>query len=508
MIIDFTQKGNSTLDISYVNEKNQISVDELVLNDGYYNYIECDDNDPFKLKNLKSFKGSAIKIESAKYFKHHNINEFLNRDIPENYPAFHKKFNPLIEPFPFSIDIEVLPTEEFGYSNSNEAKNPITSIQITDKNLDSIIFTIKNPDHPEINDLDKGYIDGILTEALGKHRKSFEYNYAIRIFDSEAEMLNVFLECINKYFHLIFGWNFLGYDWNYVYNRCINIGIDPKKASPTKRLTNKNIEINESTKVELKIPTHRIINDYMVLFKESLVYNNLGSYSLDSISELILGLHKVTYNGNLRTLYKTDYLRFIAYSLIDPILVMLIHKATNLLTVDFFQSFYTGVPYLKLSQNSISEALVYQELRSENMFLLESEKTNNTQRKIQGGYVKNPTKKILKASMGEDFGGLYPNSMITMGISPEAKIDSILVNKDGDPLNEVENQKWLKYKKLGYCLTPMGRIYDVTTDGLYTRIEKKLLAERKIFKSHMEDIYLNQIPLIEQQINKLKLNNI
>ncbi len=503
MIIEFSQKRD-LIDISYVDENNQITVEELLLKNGYYSYSECDESDPGKLHDLKSFHGSPIKVESAKYFTHHNVNEFFNYDIPKNYKDFHNKVSSLRIPNAFSVDIEVMPTDKYGYSNSEKAENPITSISVTDKNLNSILFIIKNPDHPVINDLDKGYIDSVIQDSLKHHYKSYDYSYMIRVFDSEIEMIQVFIECIYNYFHLIIGWNVLGYDWQYIFNRCTQLGIDVKKASPTRKLTNKTIDINDKTKIELKIPSHRIITDYMILFQDSLIYNNLGSYSLDNIAELILDLHKVKYNGNLRTLYNEDYLKFIGYSFIDTILVMLIHKITNLLTVDFFQSFYTGVPYLKLSQNSISEALVYQELRNDNMFLLESEKTQNAARKYAGGYVKTPLKKIVESVMGKDFKALYPNSMITMGLSPEAKIDTIITNQAGFPIDEEENKKWLKYKSMGYALSPLGRVYDVTTDSLYTRIEKKLLAQRNIFQGHANDIYLHVIPKLKEEIAKRK----
>jgi len=506
MIIEFTQKKDA-IDISYVDNKNQITVEELILKKGYYSYVECDEYDPNKIPDLRSFKNSPIKAESAKYFSHHNVNEFFMHEIPTNYPDFHEKVSKISEPNPFSVDIEVMPTDEFGYSDQEKAENPITSICITDKELNSILFIVKNPLHPEINDIDKGYIDSIIKDSLKQHYVLHEYNYNIRIFDTESEMLNVFLECINNYFHLTIGWNFLIYDWQYIFNRCQKIGIDVKKASPTRKLTNKSIDINDSTKIELKLPSHRVIADYMFLFQNSLIYNNLGSYSLDNIAELILKLHKVKYDGNLRTLYVENYLKFIGYSFIDTILVMLIHKITNLLTVDFFQSFYTGVPYLKLSQNSISEALVYQELRSNNRFLLASEKTKNVARKYAGGYVKPPLKKIVESVIGEDYKALYPNAMITMGLSPEAKIDLIKTNNDGIPINEEENQKWLKYKKMGYALAPTGRIYDVTTDSLYTRIEKKLLSQRNIFQGHANDIYLNILPKLKNELNKRISNN-
>lgn len=503
MVIDYTQKKDG-LDISYVNEHNQISVEELILNDGYYNYVECEEFDPNKLPGLKSFKGSAIKAEPSKFFTHHNINEFFAHDIPNNYKEIHEKISKLAEPNPFSLDIEVLPTNKYGYSPPHEANNPVTSISITDKSLGTLLFITKNPDHPELNHFDFGYIDGILKESLKHHYDEHEFPYTIRVFDTEIEMLNIFVECINNHFHLQIGWNFLQFDWQYIFTRCGKLGVDIKKASPTRKLTKKKIDINANTRVELQIPTHRIVVDYMMLFKESLIYNNLGSYSLDSISEKILKLHKVMYDGNLRKLYKDDYRKFIAYALMDTILVMLIHKATNLLTVEFFQSYYTGVPYIKLSQNSISEALVYHELRPDNMFLLETEKNQATKRKYKGGYVKNPTKKIVEACAGEDYGALYPNSMITMGLSPEAKIDEIKVTELGVPLTTEDDLKWQKYKSMGYGLAPTGRIYDLSIDYLYTRIEKKLLKQRNIFKGHMVDIYLHIIPRLKDKIKSLK----
>ena len=349
MIIEYKQRKDS-IDISYVDKNNQIAVEELILENGYYQYVACDEYDPNKIEGLRSFYNSPIKKVPAKYFNHHNINEFFGFDIPLNYKQYHEKFSLLAEPKPFSLDIEVIPTKEHGYSPADEAKNPITSISFTDENLETLLFIVKNEKHPVINDFDISYINGLLAEQLGHLYKPGKFNFQIRIFNSEVEMLNTFLEVINKYFHLIMGWNFLLYDWQYITKRCENLGIDIKKASPTRALTKKKIDINDNTSVELQIPSHRVITDYMLLFKESLVWNNLGSYSLDSIAELILNLNKVSYDGNLRTLYETDFLRFIGYSLVDTILVMLIHKKTNLLTIEFFQSYYTGVPFQKLSQ--------------------------------------------------------------------------------------------------------------------------------------------------------------
>ena len=449
-------------------------------------------------------------MEPAKYFNKHNINEFLNIELKEYHPNIFEKTNKLLIPNPFSVDIETEITDETGYSTPEKAENKILSISVTGIDMDSLLFVLKNPQQPEISEIDLIQIKSMVKQSLGEeYCNLFEYNFQIRVFDSETEMLNVFLECMNKYFHSIIGWNFVAFDWVYIYNRCVRLGIDIRKASPTFKLNDKTIKAkkkgSEETEIRLKVPAHRLIGDYMNMFRESLIYNNLGSYSLNSISDSILGLKKIMYVGNLRTLYNTDFNKFLAYALIDTILVMLIHKKTNLYDVDFFESYFNGIAYAKISQNSISEALVYNELRTENIFLLESEFNTAVKVKYRGGYVKKPTQKIIEACLGIDFSGLYPNGIISMGISPERKIDKINVNELGMPATQRDMDIWLKYKAQNCSLSPRGRIYSLEGgDGLYPRIEKKLIGQRKVFKGHAEEIYLDVLSKIDKRIKELQ----
>jgi DNA polymerase elongation subunit (family B) len=179
---------------------------------------------------------------------------------------------------------------------------------------------------------------------------------------------------------------------------------------------------------------------------------------------------------------------------------MLIHKATNFYAVDFFESYYNKIFYSKITQTSISEALIYNNLREENKFFLEEEFNRPVKRDYLGGYVKPPTKKIVNAMAGIDYSGLYPNSMITCGISPERKVDSINV-ENGYPLTIKDELTWKKYAENGnYILAPTGRIYDNTTDGIFVKIEKKLINERSIFKGHKNELYLDLIPKLEELI--------
>jgi DNA polymerase elongation subunit (family B) len=505
MLVDYTQKRDG-IDVSYVNQDKQIIVENLPLKKGYYKYIACEDWDTEAIPGIRSFKRhSAIKRETDRYFSHHNINEFFSRDLKTDHPSEYERMSQLNVPNPFSVDIETDITDKFGYSTPERAENIIRSISITDVNLSTILFIVKNPNQPEFKDSDKMEIKSVIMNALGaSYGSRYEYDFDIRVFDTEGEMLAIFCECVNKYFHCLIGWNILLFDWIWIVNRCIKNGIDIKKASPTFRSQKKKIKLKNGTEREVILPVHRPIVDSMRSFEKALIYNNLESYSLNFVSELILKLKKVMFEGNLRKLYEEQYNKFCGYAIIDTILVMLLHKATNLLNIDFFESYYNNVPYSKITQNAISEALVFNELALDGLFLLESEFNKPVKRDYKGGYVKKPTKKQILAGAGLDFSGLYPNSMITIFISPDGKIDAVEVDEMGRPANPNSEAMWQKYKAMGYTLSPMGRIYDGTTDKLFVRIEKKLIAQRKIFKGHAEDIYLNLQPKLEKVIEEKK----
>ena len=515
MLIDIRQNRDQ-IELSYVDENRQIDIetiqfdssvirkDEMVYYREFHNFVECDESDPDRFPLLDSFRGNPIKLEPSKNFRHHNINHFLNYEIPNFYPEVYEKIRPVRVPKLYSVDIETDITDKYGYSNQVDVENPIRSISITNENFDSILFIVKNENHPEIDVKDVEVIRNLIMQQLGPYAHQHEYKTVFKIFETEHEMLEAFIQANYKYFHLIFGWNIYGYDLQYIFNRCAKLNIDYSRISPIRKTYDKRIEINARESFTLKLPYHRIYVDYMLLFKDSLVYNNLGKYSLDYISEYVLGLNKVAYDGNLRNLYEDDYLRFIAYAYIDTILVMLLHHSVNLLNINFFQAYYTNVPYLKIGQNAISDALIYRKLFEKGKFLLSSEFSQEEPREYAGGYVKNPTVKIVEAVAGEDYNSLYPNSMITCGISPEAYVDTIEVGSDGLPSTLESQQKWERYKKMGYCLAPTGSVYDKTTKALYTLIEEDLLAERKLYKSFMTDIYLNIRPAIEAELARRK----
>jgi DNA polymerase elongation subunit (family B) len=505
MLIDYVQNRHS-IELSYVLD-DSIVVEEVNPKDGFFKFVECDQYDDGVEPELRSFRGAYIRKEKTSRFNNHEVNYFLDIGLQTEFPELHDKIYTTDIPKIYSVDIETDIDSVKGYAPPSNPFNPIRSISITDNSLNTILFIVKNHLHPEFSATDNAIIIETVKQQLSDVADLSNVQFRIKQFDTETEMISSFLSCMNRYFHLIVGWNFIEFDWQYIYNRCIKLNINVNKCSPTNKMIKKSYLIG-SEMLKLNMPNHRPIVDYMLLFKDSLVYSDFESYSLNYVSEQLLGATKVSYQGNLKVLYDTDYLKFIGYAFVDTLLVMLLHQKSNLMGVEFFQSYYTRYPFQKLSQTSITEAIVYFDLKEHNKFLIESEHNKKEMRDIRGAFVKDVTKKHNNCLIGLDFNSQYPWSIILMGISPESLVDSVLVDENGYPSNYNQMAKWLQYKnnsERSYTLTPMGRIYDTTELALYPRIEKKMLNERAVFRGYMNKIYNELQPMIDSEIRKRKL---
>ena len=88
--------------------------------------------------------------------------------------------------------------------------------------------------------------------------------------------------------------------------------------------------------------------DYLELFKKfGYSYGPQESYSLNHISHVVLGEKKLSYeeHGDLFSLYKFDYQKFIDYNIKDVELVDRIEDKTGLITLAMTIGYKGGVNY-------------------------------------------------------------------------------------------------------------------------------------------------------------------
>jgi DNA polymerase elongation subunit (family B) len=239
-----------------------------------------------------------------------------------------------------------------------------------------------------------------------------EWTFNYRKFESEFDMLYTFLSRLIHRMPLITGWNWFGYDWPYIINRCKRLGIDPNIASPSGILIGKN-----------QIPMHILMIDYLDIYKKwDRVIKIRESNSLDYVATQAIGIKKIQYQGTLKDLYDSDFDTFIFYNAIDCGLVHYIDQRLDTISTFFKIAEVSKVEINRaLSPVWTTEVLMLKKFLERKRVIINERKEENHV-KFEGAYVKKPIKGLYEWIACFDFASLYPNTMIQWGISPEIYI--------------------------------------------------------------------------------------
>ena len=475
MLIDVIQE-KTFVKVSYVNENGQIALENLPLPpEGYTKWVICDEDDPDKDPVFHNYDGQPVKRVSANKFEDLNLTEFLTKRID---PEIQKKIFAFHKPNGFSVDIETRITDD-AMPQAETAPNDILTISITAPNMATIILTTKKPNVDKVQEI----LNETPVWEYCRERK-IELPWKYIYFPNEREMLIFFCQMVRKNFHLIFGWNFTWYDWKYITNRCIKLSIPWEKLmSPEEKADND------------RIPIHRLVIDYMDAYKAGSRGNSsLLSYSLDSVAQFELGLNKLDYPLTLKELYLQDFDRFIAYAIIDTILVQLIHKKTNKIDVMFNMAYYTKVPF-KSSDGNIAQtdALQFVEMYAQNQVYADVKEVG-TKEKYEGAFVKEPVYHECDFPAAWDAKSLYPSTIRAYNISPENYI------------GPCKPHEVAKLREKGFFVSEKLSVYKNSEDGSFKRLESKLATERTIYKTAMLHIWDNFIPEVEKELKRRGLS--
>ena len=206
----------------------------------------------------KSWNGYSVKQEPVENPNRYSVYDFLDA-LPEVDREEIFAFN---LPKMYFVDIETQAGEN-GYSEPVDASEPILSISIVHN--DSIILM-------GLEDMPSDMQDRIRQKTNEYFDNTVDYKFKYIKYNTEFDMLYTFFHKLVPRMPLITGWNFLQYDWVYLMNRAKNISnpisgsmfprkIDVSVASPTNRIDNVfGLE-------HIELPKHRMIFDYMQLYK-------------------------------------------------------------------------------------------------------------------------------------------------------------------------------------------------------------------------------------------------
>ena len=388
-------------------------------------------------------------------------------------------------------DIEV-DVDESGFPDAESANNPINTICWVHKTTVTVLGRA-NLTQQNINNIQR---------RINEHCKKFNtsYQFIYRYFESENDLLQCFFFEYVKPCTALTGWNFLGYDWLYLYNRAAKLQINIDSISPTgswKRYTLVNM-FNSPERKHVMLPMHKLVFDYMeVYFKWDQSINPKESYKLDDVGDAAVGVQKVHHDVGFMEMwrdYKEDY---VFYNAIDGILVREIDL--RLQTAPTFFALASAIKTDMMTAfspvNSLHHVQSEYELLDNIVFPKNKEGEESNDEGYEGAFVFEPIPGVYKNVIALDFASLYPTTMRQFNISPDT-----FIKKDKDKSRKTTKPDQIK------CCT--GATYMRNVEGFMPKILTDFYKKRKGYKKEMKAVDSELKVLKDALERRLQNNNI
>jgi DNA polymerase elongation subunit (family B) len=497
MLVDYEYNSiGKQLIVSYINELGNIKLK-------YYpwanptKFVITDDDDKDRSGKYTTWDGKSIKEVYTRYPNRYSVYNFLDSlPIEEQKMIFD-----YIEPEIFFIDIE----------------NKITDSKIQPEKADGEIQTISIVNKDKIMVLGTKKFTNVETESvksdINNHFSKFKTNYDFiyKYYESEYDMMLNFFKLMIPKMAVLTGWNFIAYDWVYLVERAKKIGVDPTYASFT-RILNKSFDLNDFS----ELPSHRIVVDYMDIYaKWDTSIKVKESKSLDFVSESILGIKKIQYEGNLTYLHENDYTKFVLYNAIDSALVHQIH-----LKMKYIDIMYGVATLSKIKATDafntlpITEGILREKLRNEkNIVFVKDESKKGDSMDVVGGWVKEPIVGMSSWTTCYDFSSLYPTTIREFNISADSYRGNVIIEKGKtvyDMIKKLRNDELVYSVFNGHkieldstdIVTLNGAVFK-NEDGVVKTVMADIFAERKKYKKKMMTAN-DELNEMEKELESLK----
>jgi DNA polymerase elongation subunit (family B) len=317
---------------------------------------------------------------------------------------------------------------------------------------------------------------------------------------TEKDLLLNFIRFWKKdYPDIVTGWNIDGYDIPYIINRISKIwGNDDKikELSPVSRIQfRENVSMNKMGQQIDRWYIHGIsILDYMEVYK-TFSLGDRESYSLGYVGEYELGEGKIAVGGySLSKLADEDWFKFVDYNIQDVRLLVKLEEKLKYLRLVRNLSYRGFVPFTKaLGKVSVITGTVAHQALKQDM-IIPTFTNENIKKSFAGGFVLEPNPGLYEDVVTYDANSLYPNTIITLNISPETKIGKIQHIDDGKILLRLTNEKELTFTPENFdkfvnqqklSITKANVLYTQKFKGVVPSLIDKLYNERISAKNRM-----------------------
>lgn len=304
----------------------------------------------------------------------------------------------------------------------------------------------------------------------------------------ETELLRKFLEHWDHISpDIVTGWNVQFYDIPYLVNRITKIlgEKSAKMLSPWRIISTKTAfyKGKEQTAIELVgIGTL----DYIDLYRR--YGTKQESEKLNYIAYVELGERKISYEeyGNLHSLYKNNFQKFIEYNIKDVQLVKKLEEKLKLIEMVVAIAYDAKVNFTDVSmQVRMWDAIIFNHLKSKNIVVPQMANSHKDSM-YAGAYVKTIIPGMYEWVVSFDLNSLYPNLISQFNISPECFVPSKFRQVTVDALLDMQiDTSDLADQGLG--LAANGHCFSNERVGFLPEILMRMYEERKLYKDKMLD---------------------
>jgi DNA polymerase elongation subunit (family B) len=296
------------------------------------------------------------------------------------------------------------------------------------------------------------------------------------------------------------GWASSTFDFPYIINRFARLFGDDfvKQLSPVGNVRGRKVFTDMGKEVTMWSIGGVALIDYLDLYK-TFSPGEKESFKLDYIASIELGEGKTAYNAtSLADLADTDWKLFVDYNIQDVHLLVKLEEKLKFLEIARLLS-YKGCTNFEAALGKVAIVTGAVAIQAHKQGMVIPTFPNSLDREaFEGGFVRDPERGIQKSIVSFDVNSLYPNTIITLNISPETKLGKV-VQGDFEKGEEVTisllNGKMYtlpfeKFKKFlvdeKVALTKAGVLYSQKTKGILPNLIDQIYKERVEAKTELQ----------------------
>lgn len=316
---------------------------------------------------------------------------------------------------------------------------------------------------------------------------------------TEVDLLTQFLEYIERDPpDVLTGWNSEFFDIPYIVNRIAKVlgEEEVQRLSPVNNVFSLNRQGTFGN-----FQTRWYISgissiDYLDIYKKFSL-DLKESYKLDFIGQIELGEKKVDYgNQQLHELADRDWQTFVEYNVQDVNLLVRLENKLRYLELLRMLS-YIGMTTLEKAMGTVgivTGSIVIQARKQNKIIPTFRKDPDALNAKYEGAYVGEPERGFQDAIVSFDANSLYPNTMISLNLSPETKVGTV-VSKDGDQIcirdvaNKIHDLSTKEFAKFvndnDIAISKANVLFTQKKRGIVPYIVDRLYAQRKSLKDSL-----------------------